>query len=330
MTERPEKKFEASGDPPALPHDGRDAGVVDPSTLSPAARVRAIADEEVAVPSSLTDAEAGQVAFERSLREHVARAMHEPSSAPPALHDRVASILAAGAASAGEDAAGKGDAASPPEIRTLGSSDRSFWSGGPRLWMSIAAAVLLVASAGVLFNVVGLPEQPAGQQSLAEATPIINGVPRSQLVGFMTREHDRCATLSPEVMRKLSITSLDGACAAATEYFGAPINAAELLANDYTFAGYGRCGVPGGGKSVHLVYKPRNASLQPISLFIQEDRGGCRLEEGRTYVVACEESPSPLFVWRREGLIFYLVSPQRMPAESTPTQLGAPSERVEI
>jgi len=322
MTDRHDDQF----DPRAV------QGGVDPEALSAASRLRAAADAEIPEPEGLGDADRTRLAFERELKESVARVMREPAAAPPGLRDSVSQILASGISAAASDVrtsneapVGRGHAAH----NGLGSSDRSFWSGGPRMWMSLAAALLLVASAALLLQVASVPNgfnRGAGQ---ASAT-IIEGVGRAELVGFMADEHDRCATFTPAALAKFSVTTLDQACEEAGSYLRTPLDPDSLLPGHYTFAGYGPCRVPGGGKSVHMIYRTDEPGFVPISLFIQERSDRCRLDEGRTYIVSCKESPSPLFVWRRGGLIFYLVSPDQTPAESVPADLGAPDEVVRI
>ncbi len=90
------------------------------------------------------------------------------------------------------------------------------------------------------------------------------------------------------------------------------------------FAGASPCGVPGKGPSAHMQFVLpvhdengeiiEGASGRKVSVFWKQDKGELEIPEGTTYLInaqACNLSDVYLCVWRRDGLLYTLVSEGR-------------------
>jgi hypothetical protein len=72
-----------------------------------------------------------------------------------------------------------------------------------------------------------------------------------------------------------------------------------------------------------------------VSLHVQQDSGELGLEPGRTYLLV-DRDPGPdaagarIFVWRREGLIYFLAASSERAIEAARLALGAaePTESI--
>lgn len=85
----------------------------------------------------------------------------------------------------------------------------------------------------------------------------------------------------------------------------------DWLVRQGEFLGGGPCALPGRGEVVHLRFLAKAACghTEHFSLFIQRDTGDMRFPvEGESSVVACGGSGEQVTVWRRDGLVHFLVS----------------------
>ena len=80
------------------------------------------------------------------------------------------------------------------------------------------------------------------------------------------------------------------------------------------FRGAAPCGVPGKGPSDQMQFVLRGENGEPgrtVSVFVKQDRGELPIEEGTAYLINVEEcglSDMYICVWRRDGLLYTLVS----------------------
>ncbi len=295
---------------------------IDPSGLSDPASLRAAADGELSLPDSffVRDPEARErIAFEQSLRAAVARSMSS-DAAPEALRTRIASAF-------------KGAAAPSPveQLRLVRPEDhpkvyRDRLPFPKQWWLAVAAAVALVTGL-LLFNPLGLSMGP----------PTF-----ARIAAFTTQQHDQCALLSKPFNGKMTVRTEAEAVKAAIEILPKVPSVLELRSDDlakagYRFAGLGRCAVPGRGRSVHLVYKadPTIAPGAPhVSLFVQEDTGELAFEPNCAFTNKPSDPDAPakgtgfVTMWRKDGLIYYLVAPPLPP--DARRAFDAPSEERSI
>lgn len=85
----------------------------------------------------------------------------------------------------------------------------------------------------------------------------------------------------------------------------------DWLVRQGEFLGGGPCSLPGEGEVVHLRFLAKAACghTEYFSLFIQRDTGDVRFPaEGKSSVVPCGGAGEQVTVWRRDGLLHFLVS----------------------
>jgi hypothetical protein len=82
----------------------------------------------------------------------------------------------------------------------------------------------------------------------------------------------------------------------------------DLSSIGFRYIGAGPCGdtLPG---TVHLLYK----SVQPgfplaLSLFVQENHGQFPIEPGRLYKASGDRDPFPMYVWRTDKVVYFLIA----------------------
>lgn len=241
---------------------------------------------------------------ERGLRARVGQLGAQAPAPSSDLRERVAGILA-----------GDASEADAPVIRR---TDRSFWqrSLAP---LAIAASLLLVVSASLIIR----------QAAVSTSGAWMSETFGAEVAGFVDREHDRCAGLNDATNMKFVTNTIDGANALMLKRLGAAPATIDLSSRGLTLAGAGACHVPGEGRSVHVLYRPTGEDGAPVSLFVQS---GAAAFEGVDERSLCIQRPSgerdEVLVWRRDGLLYYLVSPPGRDAEALLGALGAPTDRA--
>jgi len=277
--------------------------------------VRLAADEELSSDQSralreLSAAPGSQVsdrvAFEHALRDSVARVMGDAPPAPDALRDRILRALHENP---------EQPAPEPIPFRPSEPAKPSAHTGPFRLGWILAAAAMVAVTAIVLW----VPNQggPSALGPGPQRGSIIPAATAERLVSFLDRNHDKCANFGDVFKQKMVYRTHAEAAQAAIEILHRlpeilELSDQRLVVLGYEFAGLGRCGVPGTGQSAHLIYRPIAVIEGPaISLFIQEDTGELPLEEGTTCYCAglCKDGKKQITVWRREGMVYYLVTP---------------------
>lgn len=294
--------------------------------LDVAALLRAGADDELTSHDERRleahlETQPGDVArveAERELRRAVRRALNEDASsgAPAGLRERVASAMA----NADLDT-------SVPDTMAPETRQTSFWaSPRSRGILAMAALVAITLTLGIMFF------QPQGTSPF-----MTSGLGTSQVIAertsaatYVAKEHSRCFLETIDTGPKFTVDEPENLPSLAGNVVGQSIELADLIrsgATDIEFLNAGRCGVPGGGSSLHLRFTLPDRD-DVVSLFIQEDSGRMNFEEGVTYEIPpTQEAPnSPsIFIWSREGLNYYLVIER--PEECKPVRdlLSAPS-----
>jgi anti-sigma factor RsiW len=240
-------------------------------------------------------ADASVVAFEKALRGAIAETRIDGPSAE--LRARIEGMRGAAVRPVGlavEDGQGL-------RFRLV----RRRWT-----WLALAAGVALVA--GVTYRMAfAPPPRPSGGV-------LVNPDHRSALVSFVTGQHDECELHAQLVGRRFRIGPLQAAPPALSKIIGAAPDLGQIEASGVRYLGAAECAVPGRGASVHIVLDAGALSESDgegrtplVSLFVQQDHGELNLEPGRTYRMVPREfgaGPAEIFVWRKGGLVYFLVS----------------------
>lgn len=304
--------------------------------FSPEARsaaIRAAADGELTESqlALLTESGecAGEIAFERGLREATGRVMNlDGLSAPAGLRERILAASAAGRAggqavglAVGESGSAhdvadelSDDLAGAMEARGAQTRSASFWNrASTRRLAGALAASLLLAFVGLF-----------GWQMMRVTGGGASTAYRTNLAQFVAGEHTR---------------SLDDAYADRKYIYKAPQVAADAMqaelhhtpvippcGDSSKFRGASPCGMPGKGPSAHMQFvlpaqdvgaDGEDGDAVPgrkVSVFVKEDMGELDIPEGTSYTInaaACDLTDVYICVWRRDGLLYTLVSEDR-------------------
>jgi len=295
------RRFGVPSDAPIFP------GGIPTDDAGRAAVIRAAADGELDAELAsgenselalmIEDAHA-EVSFERGLRAATGRVM-VGAVAPAGLRERIL----ASAADAGTDSQDNAMAAGLEE-RAKETRSAGFWSGmltRGRVFGAIAA-ILLIGFASVFVS------QMSNLNGMNSDTLAY----RTDLARFVSSEHTR--TLDDKVADSKYIYKIVD---------DAEIGIAENLAQTpvippcddlIKFRGAAPCGVPGKGPSDHMQFVLPGENGEPgrtVSVFVKQDRGELTIEEGTAYLInveACGLSDMYICVWRRDGLLYTLVS----------------------
>lgn len=246
---------------------------------------------------------ARRVEAEERLRSSIARAFESGPATPAGLRDRVAAAMA----SADLGVAEMDEASQRDDVPTRMASvtrDRSFWAGPAARVLAAAAALTLVATVFVVSR------GPSADPTLGS---------RTRAVQFVAGEHGRCVSDLAPGSGKFRVTNASEMPGLTGDVLGQEIKIADLVLNgveNVRFIDAGRCGVPGGGSSMHVRFEAPSGTGEgtaQFSLFVQQNSGSMELAEGITYELDPTnggeidlKSPS-IFVWLRGELVYYLV-----------------------
>lgn len=273
-----------------------------PEGWSPGAVLRAAADAEL-TPEQLAslpaiDRREQRIAFERDLRDAVARSMRGSENAAPAdLRRRIETMF---------DAEPPADLSAPAEVVRTPMGDtrqRSFWSRASGI--GAVAAVLMLCATFVFFAV-------RQNQTNAVNPQDSTTLRASTLASFVHDEHQHCADDRDYADRKFKVHDLAGAVEIAREHFGAVPTIIErgfesFASHGFEFGGLSRCAVPGKGKSVHMVFRAVEHPQRIVSLFIQKDEQEWRISDSRCARIHDGlPDAQTVTVWRRDGFFLFL------------------------
>ena len=292
--------------------------------LNLAAMLRAAADDELGSHDErrleahleTNPEDVARIKAEQELRAAVARTMSVDSGepAPAGLRDRIASAMASVQLDTEDDL-------SVPEQMAQSTRSASFWSGSA-IRYAAAAVVVLVAGAMVYLN---SSTTPGFDQTLMD---------RTQAATFVSGEHNKCVTDLARAERKFIIDNPEHLPAFAGDIVGMEVALADLVvsgASNVQFMDAGPCGVLG-RKSIHMRFSLPDYE-EDVSLFIQRDDGQMNLVDGVTYELdASKDAPmSPsVYIWLREGLVYYLVIENPEETEIIRKSLDLPSETRQL
>ena len=288
-------------------------GSLDRATLDRLVRCAAdgeLSSEEAAAYANAKTANPkldGYEQHERELRGAVNRCMCTGCECPQALRDRIAAMTGA-AGTAAPASFNIADARRPfPLVRTV---------------LAAAAAVAIVTVAAIYLQG-NQPTLPPGHGGVAMADELPTGV---QLAGFMSTEHNRCAS-HPTSIRKFTERDLEHVPVAFRDVLGEEVTLEALLLGEAEFIAAGHCKVPGKGPSIHLMYEAFDSSGNPVevSLYIQRC-GDKRFEHGKAYAVGADgDAAANIIGWRHNNLVYYLVTGSAETTRTVADKLHAPA-----
>ena len=252
------------------------------------------------------------VEFERALRSSIAAT--GSGTAPTALRDRIAAM---------SSTAGTDRASLPfPSVGTR--PHRRF--SHPIRWLAMAASVAIVAGGAFLI----LRPPGTGLTGGAQITQQY----RTSLVSFIGTQHEECEVHADMIGMRFKTTKLGDVPGEFSKVLGSVPDIGHIDGSGLRFLAAGPCAVPGRGKSVRMVLESAAADTSSngrgalVSIHIQQDTGELNLEAGKTYrLVDKLASPDPaapdIFVWRRDGFIYFLTSKSEPAMQMARAAFGA-------
>ncbi len=249
-----------------------------------------------------------RIDFERGLRDATAKAMNT-GAAPAELRQSIETMFAEQQTA---------DTVGPPETKS-----HSYWSQ-PRRVGAIAALILFA------FSVVLIIQRPNQSNGWSAGLS-------QRVVSWIQTEHNKCCDSDKYREKKLNVVTVADAQERSRIDLGAAPTHIQIENAGYKFVGYGSCHIPGGGASGQIIYAPINGVGEPVSLFVQQDNG--QLDSVATNndciegIIADRSKADPgdqLYIWRRDGLIYYLITCTQNKAKPCLTSLGAPDNRISL
>lgn len=303
---------------------GEGAGV----QLPIGALLRAAADGELSAPQQLQldrhlaghAADSARVTFEQDLRRACSRVMSsEGVRAPDSLRRAVLAQFEA------VPAAPEPVLARIPRVHEGGRVEvpARRWRRVGGLMAAAAAIPLLVAGVLLVLN----------HESDRGSVAVIPAADRVMQVEFLTKEHCECVTGSLDGLEKVTPEQIPERM---RQLVGRPLGIEDLERAGFEFVQMGKCQMPGGGETAHLIFNRQSLKDDgtrreiKLSLFVVNDRNRHRITEGITW-----QSPRrnkgdgpTIRAWGRDGLIYYLVTECGTSSDLAQQGLEAPETMV--
>lgn len=153
---------------------------------------------------------------------------------------------------------------------------------------------------------------------------------RGELVRFLATHPRDCPITIERTIAEFHVERFDGALSEIGSLLGEAPQLGDLAKAGFEFRGMGRCGIPGHGTSMHI--QLMGAPGSPVegamlSLYVQRDDGRLPISDGSTYRLepkAQDFAEVQMYVWRHDGLDYFVVTPQREAALVALASAGAP------
>ncbi len=235
-----------------------------------------------------------RVMHQQQLRQAVDRAMQDPTAtAPDSLRESIEQLAAQTPITPTSTPPEAAPAQEPSHHDTPRQAPTLGWIGR---WVPAAVAAVLLISATALFYQFN---------PTATASPVSD----ARYAVFVNR-HLGCSRMIEKLMHMERFAqNLEALPESLAAYLGdQPTPGLDLASIGYTFYAVGQCNAPG-GQSVHLVYhhKDHPDGQNALSLWIRRYTGSPAIKPDQPYLVAPSGTPSPMIVWRRGGMIYYLI-----------------------
>jgi len=258
--------------------------------------------------------------------------MLEPAAAPEGLRERILASFDREFAQHGASEADAIPASLPLAEHKHKHPNRSDHTLSLMALLPRFAAVAAVLTLSATLVYVGLQQFSGG--SAPQGQTIAASSVANQLQ-FVQREHNRCSDVSSGAFAsKIVVTDIEECRAYAESQLGCGgPRLAEAIERmgvaGYSLVGVGPCKVPGGGRSLHALFTPIDASagLTPVSVFLLESPGeGCRnAKPGVCY--SCPKSlemGKPAMLWRDGNLMVFVHSASEASIQSVRAAYSAP------
>lgn len=175
----------------------------------------------------------------------------------------------------------------------------SFWTAKRKRFWARAGA-FIVGSAGLVATVAYVASRPSIEERAAT---------RGELAAFLSDEHKAAFREGTNVGQKFPVKDAAGVAGSMREWVGERVSFEGLFPGPgVEFMGAGKSAVPGTGKSAHVRVRVGGAGA---SVFVKEYRKLPELDDGAAYTLpgrGLGEGAPPITVWRRGGVVCYLVA----------------------
>ena len=233
-------------------------------------------------------ADASVIDFERRLRGELARAIggEEP---PDELESRIRRLAA------------------PPRPR----ASRGRWL------FAAAAAVLLIAALAI-------------RNSLRRSPDEFGFDGRGELVQFLGTHPENCPITIERTLEQFHVRRFDEAVTELGALLGEAPRIDDLAKAGLEFRGMGRCGIPGHELSMHVMFTGAEGSELEgamLSVYLQRDDGRLPIRDGATYRLEPKQpefAALQIYVWRHDGLDYFVVTPHADAGRVALASTGAP------
>ncbi|HWE96922.1 MAG TPA: hypothetical protein VG269_23375 [Tepidisphaeraceae bacterium] len=236
--------------------------------------------------------QAARLVDEAQFRQAVARSMER--AAPPAPAELRQRIERLAAEPISDTRTGQGPI--PIRRKSPGANGSVF------RWVAALAALVCLVSGLVIGRMSG--RESNGSRPLPPS-----------LVSELTHTHVDCSR-APSLHNApfpKALGNLEGPLKA---YLGRPVPYPDLRPIGYEYIGAGPCAKPL-ENTAHLLYRSaREPITDTVSLFVQPYVGQVDIEEGKVYWAAGKDAAHPLIVWRKDGLVLYLVGDAPQPVSA--------------
>jgi hypothetical protein len=175
-----------------------------------------------------------------------------------------------------------------------GMSDATFWTAKRKRFWTIAGALIVLVALGVLSTFLIARRPEAGPQSAG----------KGELAAYLSDEHKAAFREGTRLDQKFTLTDMAALGPSLQNWVGNSKTFEELFpGGGLKFLGAGKSAVPGAGESAHLRLTADAGG--DLSLFIKQYRQLPKLDEG-SYTLPGRATS--IDVWRRGGLMYYLVA----------------------
>jgi anti-sigma factor RsiW len=232
-------------------------------------------------------ASAARLVDEARFRQAVARSMERATPGPsPELRQRIEKMLVG---SPEVDAA-------PASLAIRAAQRRPIFR-----WAVAAMAALLFLVSGLFIG------RLMPSQKTTDGQPL-----PASLVAAITHIHVDCSR-APSLHNAPFPKELGNLEGSLKTYLGRPKPYPDLSPIGYEYVGAGPCAKPL-ENTAHLLYRAVGGPVSDtVSLFVQPYIGQVNIEEGKVYWAAGKDAAHPMMVWRKDGLVLYLVGDASQP-----------------
>jgi hypothetical protein len=153
---------------------------------------------------------------------------------------------------------------------------------------------------------------------------------RGQLVQFLATHPHECPITVERTIKEFNVHRFDEAVSTLGTLLGDAPLISDLGRTDLQFMGMGRCGIPGHELSMHLQFMGAKGSPLEgamLSVYVQHDDGRLPIADGTTYQLqpkATDYSALEIYVWKRQGLDYFIVTPNPKAGQIALASVAAP------